>query len=57
MNEVKKETYKDPIKTKINSGNNAILEIDKELMSLSQKHATYGELFMQGVIDHTLFVQ
>ena len=45
------------LKTKINSGNNAILEIDEELMSLSQKNATYGELFMQGVIDHTLFVQ
>ena len=45
------------LKTKINSGNNAIIEIDKELMTLSQKNMTYGELFTQGVIDQTLFIQ
>lgn len=45
------------LKTKINSGNNAIIEIDKELMALSQKNMAYGELFTQGVIDQTLFVQ
>lgn len=45
------------LKTKINSGNNAIIEIDKELMALSQKNMAYEELFTQGVIDQTLFVQ
>ena len=45
------------LKTKINSGNNAIAEIDEELMALSKKSAAYSELMLQGVIDYTLFVQ
>lgn len=45
------------LKTKINSGNNAIAEIDEELMALSKKNAAYSELLLQGVIDYTLFVQ
>lgn len=45
------------LKTKVNSGNNAIIEIDNELMMLSKKRITYGELFTQGVIDQMLYVQ
>lgn len=45
------------LKTKINSGNNAIIEIDEELMSLSKKNSTYSELLLQGVINHELFIQ
>lgn len=45
------------LKTKINSGNDAIAEIDAELFALSKNNDTYSELFLQGVIDSTIYFE
>ena len=45
------------LKTKVNSGNNAILEIDEEIATLGKQNNLYGQMFANGVLDEVTYYE
>lgn len=45
------------LKSKVNSGNDAVSEIDEKLAGLASKNATYANLFSRGVINELVYYE
>lgn len=45
------------LKSKVNSGNDAVSEIDEKLAGLASKNATYANLFSKGVINELVYYE